>query len=224
MGKRKYEPTLREFYKPFLKEVKEKDKMDKITTLGDVDPKIKCPTCGKGMIIKLGRGGKFMSCETFPLCKGMRDIDGKEIEGPKPLGNDPVSGLPIFVLDGRFGPYVQLGDSSKQTVVSSKDERGKIRKGRKEKLRRASIPKDKDPYQVTTEEALHYLTLPRLLGNHPDTGLPISANIGMFGPYVVHEKDFRSLKEDDVYKIELPRALEILAEPKKFRRGRFAKK
>lgn len=210
-GKREYEPTLREFYRPFLKDVKEKEKSAKITTLGDVDSSIKCPVCGKGMIVKLGRGGKFMSCETFPECKGMRDINGKEIEEAKPIGNDPETKAPIFVLDGRFGPYVQLGEKTK---------------GSKTKPRMASIPKEKDPKSVTLKEALHYLSLPRILGNHPETNEPISANIGRFGPYVVHQKDFRSLKAegDDVYKIELSRALEIFKEPKKFgRRGRFTK-
>ena len=152
-----------------------------------------------------------MSCSDFPLCKGMRTIDGAVIEEAKPLGNDPATGLPIFVLDGRFGPYVQLGEKIK---------------GSKVKPRMASIPKEKYPKEVTVEEALHYLSLPRLLGNHPETDKPISANIGRFGPYIVHEKDFRSLKSegDNVYSIELPRALEILSEPKKTRRGRFTKK
>jgi len=68
---------------------------------------------------------------------------------------------------------------------------------------------------VTVADALHYLSLPRVLRQHPETGKPISANIGRFGPYIVHDTDFRSLKKDDVYSIELPRALEILAEPKK---------
>jgi DNA topoisomerase-1 len=89
----------------------------------------------------------------------------------------------------------------------------------------ASIPKGKELSSVTLEDALKYLSLPKVLGVHPKTGLPISANIGRFGPYIVHDGDFRSLKTDDVYAIELPRALEILAEEKKVgRRGRFAKK
>ena len=86
----------------------------------------------------------------------------------------------------------------------------------------ASVPKDKDLNNVTLEDALKYLTLPRELGKHPDTGETITANIGRFGPYVAHntkpKADFRSLKEDDVYTIELPRALEIFAQEKK-RRG-----
>jgi DNA topoisomerase-1 len=126
----------------------------------------------------------------------------------KPIGTHPESGEPIYVLNGRFGPFVQLGEA---------------KKGSKVKPRRASIPKGKDPSTVTIEEALTYLSLPRVLGNHPKTGLPITASIGRFGPYIVHDTDFRSLKTDDVYKIELPRALEILAEPKK-KRGFAAKK
>ncbi len=208
-GKRKYEPTLREFYGPFSKEIKEKEKTAKLTTLGDADPKLKCPLCKSSMIIKLGKSGKFLSCQKFPDCKGMRNIDGSEIKEAKPIGNDSKTGLPVFVLDGRFGPYVQLGE---------------LVKG-KEKPRRASVPKDKNPDDVTLEEALIYLSLPRILGKHPETGEEITANIGRFGPYIVHQKDFRSLKEDDVYKITLERALEILKEPKKTsRRGRWKKK
>lgn len=207
-GTREYEPTLREFYKPFSKEIKEKEKTAKLTNLGDADPKLKCPVCGADMIIKLGRGGKFLSCETFPKCKGMRNIDGSEIKEAESIGTDPISGLEVFVMDGRFGPYVQLGQ---------KDEKNK-------KPRRSSIPKDKDPKSVTLEEALKYLSLPRELGAYPKTGEIISANIGRFGPYIVHQKDFRSLKEDDVYKITLERAIEILNEPKKVGRGRWGKK
>lgn len=204
-GKREYEPTLREFYKPFLKDVKEKEKTAKLNNLGDANPKFKCPVCGSDMIIKLGRSGKFLSCERFPKCKGMRNIDGSEIKEAEAIGNDPATGFPVFVMDGRFGPYVQLG---------VKDEKNK-------KPRRSSIPKDKDPKTVTLEEALKYLSLPRELGKHPETGEMISANIGRFGPYIVHQKDFRSLKEDNVYTISLERALEILKEPKKVGRGRW---
>lgn len=204
-GKREYEPTLRDFYKPFTKEVKEKEKTAKITTLGEADQKIKCPICGAKMVVKLGKNGKFLSCENFPDCKGMRNIDGSEIKEAESLGIDPITELPVFVMDGRFGPYVQLGN---------KDEKNK-------KPKRASIPKDKDLKTVTLKDALKYLALPRELGKHPETGEMISASVGRFGPYIVHQKDFRSLKEDDVYTIELPRALEILAEEKK---KRFARK
>ena len=77
---------------------------------------------------------------------------------------------------------------------------------------------------MTLDEALHYLSLPRELGPHPETGEMISANIGRFGPYVVHQKDFRSLKTDDVYTVTLDRAIDIFKDPKKFgRRGRKSK-
>src|SRR5437870_3743859 len=95
-------------------------------------------------------------------------------------------------------------------------------KSKKAKPKRASIPKEKDPATVNIEDAVKYLSLPRVLGNHPDTGDPISANSGRFGPYIVHQKDFRSLKTDDVYGVTLERALEIFTEPKK-KRG-FARK
>jgi DNA topoisomerase-1 len=224
-GKREYEPTLRDFYKPFLKDVKEKEKTAKLTTLGEADDKLKCPVCGAGMIVKLGRGGKFLSCERFPDCKGMRNIDGSEIKEAESIGTDPASGLPIFVMDGRFGPYVQLGGKDEKAHPQTPSPREGAKKGKTIKPRRASIPKEKDPSSVTVEDALKYLSLPRELGVHPQTGEMISANIGRFGPYIVHQKDFRSLKEDDVYKIELPRALEILKEPKKVdRRGGWKKK
>ncbi len=205
-GEMGYEKTLSDFYKPFTKEVKSKDKMAKLTTLGDAPPGMKCPKCGKDMVVKLGRGGKFLSCSTFPDCTGALTMEGLEIKADEPIGTDPVSGHQIFVKIGRFGPYVQLGEKTKEH----------------KKPKMASIPKEKDPTKVTQDEALHYLSLPRVLGNHPDTNEPITANIGRFGPYVVHQKDFRSLKVDDVYKIELPRALEIFKEEKK-KRG-FAKK
>ena len=138
-------------------------------------------------------------------------MDGQEIKKEEPIGVDPESGLPIFIMIGKYGPYVQVGERVK----------GKGSK-KAEKPKMASIPKGKDLSTVTLEDALTYLTLPRVLGVHPDTGEKITANVGMFGPYVVHQKDFRSLKEDNVYTIELPRALEIFAQEKK-KRG-FKKK
>ncbi len=210
-GKADYVKILSTFYKPFLKDVKSKDKLDKVTNLGDAPPEFKCPVCGSPMIIKLSRGGKFLSCSRYPDCEGSLTIDGKEIKKEEPIGTDPESGLPIYIMIGRFGPYVQLGEKVK----------GKgSKKAPKPKM--ASIPKEKDPSTVTLEDALKYLSLPRILGVHPDTGETITANVGRFGPYIVHQKDFRSLKQDDVYKIELPRALEILKEEKK-KRG-WAKK
>lgn len=211
-GKKEYIKILSDFYKPFIKDVKSKDKMDKVTNMGDADPKWKCPVCAKSMIIKLGRNGKFLSCSTYPDCEGALTIDGQEIKKDEPIGIEPNSGLPIYVLIGKYGPYVQVGERVK----------GKgSKKAAKPKM--ASIPKGKDLSSVSLEDALKYLSLPRVLGNHPRTGEPITASIGRFGPYIVHEKDFRSLKTDDVYTIELTRALEILSEEKK-KRGFAVKK
>ena len=206
-GKRSYAKTLGDFYKPFAKDVKSKEKLDKITNLGDAPEEFLCPECGSKMIWKLGRSGRFMSCDKFPDCDGARLADGSIMEDAKPIGTDPKTGLPILLLQGKFGPFVQIGEKDKKTNP---------------KPRRASVPKEKDLSSVSVEDALKYLSLPRELGNHPDTGKVISANIGRFGPYIVHEADFRSLKTDDPHTIELPRALEILKEEKK-KRG-FRKK
>ncbi|MCX6747488.1 MAG: type I DNA topoisomerase [Candidatus Nomurabacteria bacterium] len=85
-GESKYEQILKEFYGPFLKEVKEKDKLAKATDLGDAPENIKCPKCGKAMIIKLSRGGKFYSCSDYPDCTGALMLDGTELQGPKEIG------------------------------------------------------------------------------------------------------------------------------------------
>ena len=208
-GKREYEKTLSDFYKPFSKDVAAKEDIEKLTNLGAGPKEFPCPKCGKDMVIKLGRGGRFLSCSTFPDCDGARMIDGSEIKEDEPIGTHPETGEDIFLLTGRFGPYVQLGKTPEKV------------KGKKaEKPRRASVPKEKSVSDVTVEDAVRYLTLPRVLGDHPDTGEPITANVGRFGPYIVHAGDFRSLKGDDnPYDITYERALTILKEPKKMRAG-----
>lgn len=211
-GKRKYKETLEDFYKPFVKDVASKENIEKLTTLGDADPKYKCPKCGSKMNIKLGKLGKFLSCSKYPDCDGALTIDGVEIKPDEPLGNHPENGLPIYIKVGRFGPYVQLGGEEK-------DENGK-----KKKPKIASIPKDKNIEEITLQDAIKYLSIPRVLGKHPDTGEEITASIGRFGPFVVHQDDFRSLKKDSVYDIDLKRALEIFAEEKKTRKRKSSKK
>ncbi len=208
-GKREYKKTLTDFYTPFLKEVEEKSTTAKITTLGEADPKHICPKCASKMVIKLSRGGRFLSCSRFPDCDGALTKEGQEIPKDKPIGKDPETGMDIFVKTGRFGPYVQIGEDPKDKKIKPK---------------RASLPKGKDPSEVALEEALKYLSLPRALGKYPETGEIITTNVGRFGPYIVHQSDFRSLKTDSPYEITLERAIEILKEPKKVGRGRFAKK
>ncbi|MFW5814427.1 MAG: type I DNA topoisomerase [Spirochaetota bacterium] len=122
--------------------------------------------------------------------------------GPVPIGYHPQTDEPIYSLVGRYGPYLQLGEKTEENP----------------KPKRASLPKEISPREVTMEDAVRLLSLPRTLGVHPETGKEIVANNGRFGPYIVHDGDFRSLKgEDNAYDIELPRALEILAQPKRGR-------
>jgi DNA topoisomerase-1 len=121
-------------------------------------------------------------------------------ERPRVVGNDPATGKPIYVMNGRFGAYVQLGEAEEDS---------------KQKPPRASLEAGMTPESVTLEQALALLAFPRELGRHPETGKPVIVNKGRFGPYVAHEKDFRSLKKsDDPTTITLARALELLAEPK----------
>ena len=244
-GERTYLKTLSDFYGPFAKEVKAKDKLAKATNLGAADDKHKCPKCGSSMDIKLGRGGKFLSCSRYPDCDGARSIDGTEFKKDEPIGVDPVSGLPIFVLNGRFGPYVQLGLKLPKEKKVRKPKKVKGVESVKKvdtlpeemneppvtpsisiptiKPRMASIPKTMDPSKVTIADAMKYLSVPRKLGIDPKTGKEVTASIGRFGPYVVSDGNFRSVKvPDDVYEITLERALELLAIEKK-PRG-FAKK
>lgn len=208
-GKRTYVKTLTDFYLPFKKDVEAKESIEKLTNLGAGPKQFPCPLCGSDMIIKLGKSGTFLSCSRFPDCNGSRLIDGSELKPDAPIGTDPDSGLSVFVLNGKFGPYVQLGETPEKV------------KGKKAiSPKRASLPSGKKVEEVTLEDALKYLTLPRELGAHPKTGEPILANTGQYGPYLAHAGDFRSLKgEDDPYTITYERALEIYATAKQTRKG-----
>ncbi len=122
--------------------------------------------------------------------------------GPEPLGQDPETGENIYCLTGRYGPYYQRGEKSDDNP----------------KPKRAALPKGTRPKDATLEDALKQLSLPRYLGDHPESGEAVYASKGRFGPYIVHDGDFRSLKkDDDLFEIDLNRALEILSEPKKGR-------
>lgn len=160
--------------------------------------------------------------------------------GPNSLGEDPVTGKKVYLLSGRYGPYVQLGlpneavkkeaapePEAAETKADGKGKKPKkAKKPKKEPVERPKIvglPKGLAPADVTLPIALKLLTLPRSLGVHPDTQKEVKAGLGRFGPYVVHDGDFRSLKkDDDVLEVLLPRALELLAEPKG--KGRQTKK
>lgn len=117
-------------------------------------------------------------------------------EEDKPLGVHPEEGLPVFLLSGRYGPYVQLGEITEEN----------------KKPKRVSLLKGMTPETVDFETALSLLTLPRNLGEHPEDGKVVKAGVGRFGPYVVHDGKFKSIpKDDDVLTVELDRAVELLA-------------
>ncbi|OHA15864.1 MAG: DNA topoisomerase I [Candidatus Taylorbacteria bacterium RIFCSPLOWO2_12_FULL_43_20] len=113
-GRREYVKTLTDFYKPFLKEVKSKEKMEKITNLGDAPEEFKCPLCGGPMIVKLGKTGKFLSCAKFPECTGARTFEGKELSGPKVTGEPcPECGGKLVEREGRFGKFISCDNYPK---------------------------------------------------------------------------------------------------------------
>ncbi|MEK7553491.1 MAG: type I DNA topoisomerase, partial [Patescibacteria group bacterium] len=129
-GKRKYEKMLGDFYKPFLKDVKEKEKTaGKITNLGEADKKYKCPVCNGPMVIKLSRNGKFLSCAKFPKCQGARKIDGSIMEGPKETGEIcPQCGGKLIEREGRFGKFVACSNYPKCKFIKTSAEEENRRK------------------------------------------------------------------------------------------------
>jgi DNA topoisomerase-1 len=248
-GERGYVPTLTAFYGPFEAAIAAKDKLPKATSLGDVPEEFPCPICGAKMEFKLGRGGIFMSCTRYPDCTGARQEDGTELKQDEPIGTHPETGQPIFIRTGRFGPYVEMPletapeetvatetPATPEPVVEAEAEvvpatKGKkkapakkkrVAKAKKPKaaVKRASIPAGTDISSVTLADAVKYLSLPRELGMHPESGKPVLANTGRFGPYVAHDGEFRSIKKGgDPYTITFEEALAILAEPKRPPRG-----
>ncbi len=130
-GKRDYVKTLKDFYGPFSKDIKSKEKLEKATNLGEADENIRCPKCGGKMIIKLGRTGKFLSCAKFPECDGARTIDGKELEGPKETGEEcPKCGGKLVERDGRFGRFVACSNYPKcKFIKKSAEEEARAKTG-----------------------------------------------------------------------------------------------
>ncbi|MFZ5737827.1 MAG: type I DNA topoisomerase [Pseudomonadota bacterium] len=164
------------------------------------DPR-QCPSCGTGKLnLKAGKFGAFVGCSNYPECRYTRPLASDSAgDADRVLGTDPDSGLDVAVKSGRFGPYIQLGEAKDY--------------GEGEKPKRAGIPKGTSPSDVDLEMALKLLALPREVGKHPETGQPIKAGIGRFGPYVQHEKTYASLEAgDDVHTIGLNRAVTLIAE------------
>jgi DNA topoisomerase-1 len=166
------------------------------------DPRA-CPSCADGRLsLKLGKFGAFIGCSNYPECRFTRQLGtngeggGAEANGTKVLGE--VEGEEITLRGGRFGNYLQ---------------RGEAKDGKKPP--RVSLPKDVPPDSVDLEKALQLLSLPREVGAHPETGKPILAGIGRYGPYVNHDGKYANLPtSDEVFTIGLNRAVSVLAEAK----------
>jgi len=169
----------------------------------DGTPVRQCPSCGDGQLsLKIGKFGAFIGCSNYPDCRYTRQLGSGE-DGDKEtvpaegvlLGEDPETGKPVTRHDGRFGPYVQ---------------RAALQEG--EKPARASLPKGVDPESVDLAFALRLLSLPRQVGLHPETGKPISAGLGRYGPFVLHEGTFANLGSyEDIFTVGINRAVDLLA-------------
>jgi DNA topoisomerase-1 len=228
-----WKQVLRDFWRDFsaaigeTKELRTTEVLDALNELlgphifpdkGDGSNPRTCPTCGTGQLsLKLGKFGAFIGCSNYPECKFTRQLatngangegDGTSENGGQPgtrvLGEDPETGLQVTLRDGRFGPFVQLGEG--------------------EKPKRSSLPKGLSPSAVDLEKALKLLSLPRQVAVHPETGEPILASIGRYGPYVQHGKTYANLgRDDDVLEIGGNRAIDLIVAKESgaggFRRG-----
>ena len=196
------------------------------------DPRL-CPACHAGRLgLKLGRHGSFIGCSNYPGCQYTRRlaIDGGEDagetlkEGMRELGYHPETGEAVTVRRGPYGLYVQQGEANPED--------------KKSKPRRTSLPKGVEGDQLTLGQALGLLSLPRLVGIHPDRQEPLEAGIGRFGPFIRMGSIYASLdKDDDVLSVGLNRAVDVMAkkldsvrslgphpadkEPVMVRKGRF---
>ncbi len=184
------------------------------------DPRL-CPNCGNGRLsMRTARsGGAFIGCSNYPECRytrafgppGAEDTGGIPPEG-KTLGED--DGDKIYAFKGRFGPYVQRGEVTDDN----------------KKPPRQSIPKDWPPADVDLAQALQLLSLPRLVGPHPEDGVSVWANIGRYGPYLKHAENTSERGGtnanlegiDEVWTVGMNRAVQLLAEKLASRGGRGA--
>ena len=171
-----------------------------------------CPNCQGGRLgLRLGKFGAFIGCSNYPECKFTRQLvtssddpaSEEGVVGDRHLGDDQASGLPVYIRNGPYGPYVQLGDPETK------------------KPKRSSLPKGTSAGGVDLDAALKLLSLPRDVGAHPESGDMIQAGLGRYGPYLKYQGSFTSLKDgDDLLEIGLNRAVDLLAESAK-KRGRL---
>ena len=228
-GKLEWKDVLRAFWREFtgaVDEIKDLRVGEVLEALNEIlgphifppkpeggDPR-QCPNCGAGRLsLKVGKFGAFIGCSNYPDCRFTRQFSDTQNGAPeastpegKLLGQDPDSGLPVTLRSGRFGPYVQLGDAEGE-----------------EKPKRASVPRGIDAASLDLERALQLLALPREIGLHPETAKPITAGIGRYGPFILHDGTYANLPSlEEVFAIGINRAVVLLAEKKAgVGKGRF---
>ena len=215
-GKLAWRDVLRDFWKDFsasVEDIKELRVTDVLDALNEAlaplvfparedgsNPRI-CPKCGSGNLsLKLGKYGAFVGCSNYPECGYTRQLGedgngeaGGGSDGTKILGNDPYTAEEITLRSGRFGPYVQRGDGKE--------------------AKRSSLPKGWTADSIDHEKALALLALPRDVGKHPESGKMISAGLGRYGPFVLHDGTYANLESiEDVFAIGLNRAVSVIAE------------
>lgn len=217
--KLKWKDVLRDFWKDFtgaVEEIKDLRVGEVLDALNEIlgphvfppredgsDPR-SCPACKEGQLsLKIsGKFGAFIGCGNYPECRYTRQLsqsdEGGEANTPdgKLLGHDPETGESVTLRTGRFGPYVQLGEGTKE-----------------EKPKRSSLPKGVDAGSVDLELALKLLSLPREVGIHPETTKPIMAGLGRYGPFVLHDGMYANVESiEEVFTIGINRAVTVLAE------------
>ena len=198
-GSREWIPLMDEFWQGFNNQIISKADVDRP---GNELIDEACPKCGKPLQKQLSRYGTFIGCTGYndePKCDYKRSMNGTAQAGADPIiiGTDAESGKEIYLMNGPYGPYLQVGE---------------VVEGEKKKPKRVSIPKEIPITNVNIDVANMLLSLPRDLGQHPETNKKIVANIGRFGPYVNHDGKFKSIpKSESVFSIDNAGAVALLA-------------
>ena len=198
-GEREWIPLMDEFWQGFNAQIISKADVDRP---GNELIDEACPKCGKPLQKQLSRYGTFIGCTGYndePKCDYKRSMNGTAQAGADPvvIGKDETTDKEIYLMNGPYGPYLQVGVAEE---------------GDKKKPKRVSIPKEVPLANVNIDIAHMLLSLPRDLGQHPETNKKVVANIGRFGPYVNHDGKFKSIpKSESVFSIDLAGAVTLLA-------------
>ena len=217
-----------------------------VDNLGEIDARaVNSIEIGEGITLRVGRYGPYLEdvegkranvpADLAPdelTVDKARELFTRAADDGRELGVDPVSGHVIIAKDGRYGPYVTEvlpepeetaeGEATKAAKTAQSAKAKKTAKAAKPKPRTASLLRSMDLSTVTLEQALDLLSLPRVVGQDPESGEDITAQNGRYGPYLKKGTDSRSLEtEEQIFTVTLEQALEIFAQPKR-RRGQAA--